>query len=308
MSGRTAVAGAVLEARTLEELCNAGPPTTAVPASGRAGQKLWALAPLAAIAVAVCVIVGWVLPVLFGWYQQVGERGSHRNSPLILSLMVAANVFCLLALILGTAAALDRFERRRRGAEEATVAERLLADRVSSLALLAAGLTHQINNPLAVVITNLDLALRDLQKVPVATPPTTTTSEMRAELQDARDGAERIGRIVKDLRPYTRDPRGHAVAVDLNAALETCLRVAGNQLHAHLRVVRQYGPIPPVAANEGRLGQALLYLLIEAARALPAGTSDREIRLVTYLDDRGRVAVEAGDDRGGTFRIALPPA
>jgi signal transduction histidine kinase len=246
------------------------------------------------------------IPIVLGWFHLAGERGPQRSSPLTLSLYATANVICLLALVWGTAAAIDRHERQRRSSETTAQARLLLVDRMSSMGLLAAGITHQINNPLAVVIANLDLVLRELHKGAGKEEP---PSEMKAELLDARDGAERVGQIVRDLNMFAGDPQTPALPVDVNAWLDTCLRLAGNRIHKHARVIRRYGRVPLVEANESGLGQVFLNLLVNAAEALPAGpAADNEMHLTTYLDERGRVAVELGDRQGSTFRITLAVA
>jgi signal transduction histidine kinase len=127
---------------------------------------------------------------------------------------------------------------------------------------------------------------------------------VRAELRDARDGAERVARIVRDLRLFSRPIDGALAAVDVNAVLDTCLRLVQNQLRHRARVVTDYGALPPVLANEGHLAQLLLERLVAAAQALPESSGqEREVRLSTSRRPDGQVLVEVAG-----ASLVLPPA
>ncbi len=159
--------------------------------------------------------------------------------------------------------------------------------RADALGLLAAGISHDINNPLAVVLANLDLALQDLDRRGPG------LQNLRAGLQDARDGAERVSRIVHDLRLFARPPQAPPTPVDVNALLDTCLRLVLNQFRHRARVVTQYAALPPVLANESQLAQLFLQQLVLAAQTLPErGGQDHEVRLATSRRPDGQVVVE----------------
>src|SRR5438270_926750 len=93
------------------------------------------------------------------------------------------------------------------GSAERALRDRLLmADRMAAVGTLASGLAHEINNPLACVTANLELLREELAPPPGdgAPPPKMSPDEILAALDDAREGAERVRLIVRDLRLFAR--------------------------------------------------------------------------------------------------------
>lgn len=175
----------------------------------------------------------------------------------------------------------------------------IVADRLASVGTLAAGVAHEINNPLAYVIANLECLAEEL---PVGVPATGSegTSSLREMIKAARDGAERVRLIVRDLKTFSSDRTDEVGPVDVRRAIAIAIQMAWNQIKLRARLVKDYAEVPPVQANEARLGQVFLNLLMNAAQAIPEGSVDRnEIRIVTRLDDAGRVAVEVRDSGAG---------
>lgn len=156
-------------------------------------------------------------------------------------------------------------------------------DRVESVRAFAAGLAHEINNPLAAVIANLDLALRDGTALSARVP---LPSDFLEEIKDAREGAERVRVIMRDLRLFAAPDSDRLAAVDMRRVLESALRMSWNELRHRARLVKLYGPVPPVEANEARLGQVFFALVLHLARELPVGHADRhEVRVITAVED-----------------------
>ena len=174
--------------------------------------------------------------------------------------------------------------------ERAKMQEQLMvSDRMASVGILAAGVAHEINNPLAAVIANLDLALGDLDSANLEQLRTT----IREEVADARDAAERVRNIVRDLRIFSRSNDERGGPVDVAKVMDSTLRMASNEIRHRAKVVRDYKRCPPVEGTDARLGQVFLNLVINAAQALPEGKADRnEIRVsIARRGDRVRVAV-----------------
>ncbi|MBA3540771.1 MAG: response regulator [Deltaproteobacteria bacterium] len=172
----------------------------------------------------------------------------------------------------------------------------VLADRMASVGTLAAGVAHEINNPLASVIANLDLASTDIGALGEHTilPP-----DLVEEIRDARLAAERVREIVKDLKIFSRAEEDRRGPIDVEQVLDATLRMAWTELRHRARVVKDYGHVPPVEANESRLGQVFLNLLINAAHAIPEGKYDsNEIRIATTLRD-GNVIITVSDTGSG---------
>jgi CheY-like chemotaxis protein len=123
--------------------------------------------------------------------------------------------------------------------------------------------------------------------------------DLTDELADARAAADRVREIVRDLKIFSRaeEDRG---PVDVEHVLESTLRMAWNELRHRARLVKRYTRVPEVDANESRLGQVFLNLIINAAHAIPPGNYDaNQIRIGTSLDAEGRVVVSIADTGGG---------
>ena len=171
----------------------------------------------------------------------------------------------------------------------------LISDRMASMGTLAAGVAHEINNPLACVMANLDLATRALGRNGNE-PATGDLAEIREELRDAREAVERIRNIVRDLKVFSRSPDDQTGPVELQRVMESTLRMAWNEIRYRARLVKHYGETPPVEANEARLGQVFLNLIVNAAQAIPEGhVEDHEIHVTTGVEPGGGVVVEIAD-------------
>jgi CheY-like chemotaxis protein/two-component sensor histidine kinase len=158
----------------------------------------------------------------------------------------------------------------------------MLADRMASVGTLAAGVAHEINNPLAAVIANLDMALQDVVDLEqrVNLPP-----DLIDELRDARLSSDRVREIVRDLKMFSRTQEERYGAVNVEKVLESTLRMAWNEMRHRAKVVKEYGAVPRVTANESRLGQVLLNLIVNAVQAIPEGNYlNNEIRVRTVVE------------------------
>jgi CheY-like chemotaxis protein len=184
----------------------------------------------------------------------------------------------------------------------------MVSDRMASVGTLAAGVAHEINNPLAAVMANLNYISESLKCTAGTVPVSERTDawlieEIRNPLEDAREAAERVRLIVRDLKIFSRTPTDEPkAAVDLKATLESSLRMAWNEIRHRARLVTDYGKVPPVSGNEARLGQVFLNLIVNAAQALAEGHAEQnEIRVTTRLEGE-RVIVEVKDTGAG-----IPP-
>jgi PAS domain S-box-containing protein len=176
-----------------------------------------------------------------------------------------------------------------------TEAHLVATDRMASVGTLAAGVAHEINNPLAAVIANLELAINDVQALRL--PP--ESADLLEELKDAREAAERVRLIVRDLKLFSRAEEDRRGPVDVREVLESTLRMAWNEIRHRARLVKTYDDVPTVVANEARLGQVFLNLVVNAAHAIPAGRAEtNEIRLSTRWENE-RVTVEIADTGAG---------
>jgi len=184
---------------------------------------------------------------------------------------------------------------------------RLIAsDRLAALGTLAAGMAHEINNPLTYVILNLDLIFETLRRAPV-TPGPAGALDLELLVLAARDGADRVRKIVAELKRAARTSDETRKLVDLHEVLDGAVRMSQNEIRYRATLVRSYGVTPRVFADEARLGQVFVNLLVNAAQAVPEGDPEgNEVRISTGTDDAGRAVVEVHDTGTGIPADALP--
>jgi PAS domain S-box-containing protein len=179
-------------------------------------------------------------------------------------------------------------------------AQLVLADRMASVGTLAAGVAHEINNPLAFILGNLEYALGELRRV--APEP-----EVERALSEARDGALRVREIVRDLKAFSRADAEARETVDLRRVLQSTLGLAQNEIRHRARLEVDVGDVPLVRASEHRLGQVLLNLLINAAQAIPEGrATENVVGVAVGTAADGRASVEITDTGGGIPPDVLP--
>jgi PAS domain S-box-containing protein len=177
-------------------------------------------------------------------------------------------------------------------------AQLLVADRMASLGLLAASVAHEINNPLAALMINLELMTRGRTRL----PSSFAGEQFACELEGAREGAQRIAQVARDLKIFSRS-HDTLARVDVRAVLESSLRMAWNEIRhrAHLRT--QWGDVPAVDGDESRLGQVFLNLILNAAQSMPEGdVQHNELSVETGVDAQGQVQVSIRDTGCG-----IPP-
>jgi PAS domain S-box-containing protein len=207
------------------------------------------------------------------------------------------------------AAARDVTEQRRSEdalreskAHEAVLQRQLVfADRMASVGTLAAGAAHEINNPLAYVTANLTTMLEELA-VLGATAPAPQLTDLIRLASEARAGAEKIRTIVRGLKTFSRTEERRTV-LELPQVLDLAVTMTCNEIETRALLVKDYGPTPLVEADDSRLGQVFINLLVNAAQAIPPGNLEsHEIRIVTSTDAAGCAVIEIRDSGPG-----IPP-
>ena len=181
--------------------------------------------------------------------------------------------------------------------------QRVETERMASLGTLAAGVAHEINNPLSYVLGSLDLGLRELRglRARMEGRPNEELEHVSgavAALDSAREGAERVRNIVRDLMDFSRASPGAGDSVDIEAVLDATIRVAWNEIRHRARLIKRYAGIPLVCGDEARLGQVFLNLLMNAAQAIDGEPSVNEI-VVSTRSEQGAAVVEVCDTGGG---------
>jgi PAS domain S-box-containing protein len=172
----------------------------------------------------------------------------------------------------------------------------MVSDRMASVGTLAASVAHEINNPLAAMMGNLQLAVEDAKPGQGGAPDASRAKALREELADAVDCAERIRSIARDLRVFSHTQHATIGPVDLQAVVESALRIARNEIHHRATVIRDWQPVPLALGNEARFGQVFLNLIVNAAQAIDPGHAEgNRITVRTQDLGRGQVAVEVVD-------------
>ncbi len=177
----------------------------------------------------------------------------------------------------------------------------VLADRMASLGTLAGGVAHEINNPLSFVTSNLEFIMAELQQL-FKGQHTQQVHELLEAIRESRHGADRMRRIVLDLKAFSRPGDEALVPTDVNKVIEFSIKITWNEIRHRARLVSDLGELLPVLASESRLSQLFVNLLVNAAQAIPEGNVDQnEIRLRTR-GEGGRVIIEIRDTGRG-----IPP-
>lgn len=176
----------------------------------------------------------------------------------------------------------------------------LLADRLTVMGSLAAGVAHEINNPLTYVLANLELIQEDLAKFAAGTDPHRAAAEIEHRLAQVKDGVERVRCIVRDLKRFSRSDENCLSPIDVHEPIDKSIEMASNEIRHRARLVRRYGKLPRIQANETRLGQVFLNLLVNAAQAIEKGTPEENVILIeTFHDPAGWIRVEISDSGVG---------
>jgi two-component system NtrC family sensor kinase len=189
-------------------------------------------------------------------------------------------------------------------------------DRLAAMGVLAAGIAHEINNPTAYVLSNLDFmrswwegAEKHLASLPsLPAPLQKGIAEVGRSLADCIDGCTRINSIVQAMRHLSH--QGHAddlVVLDIHSIMDSVLYISHGELKHTARLEKDYAPdLPLILGNEGRLGQVFLNLIVNAVHAMRPGTPAHNTLRVRTGMDGGLVRIDISDTGHGIPPEAMP--
>ena len=169
------------------------------------------------------------------------------------------------------------------------------ADRLAAMGTLAAGVAHEINNPLT-------YALLGAQRIEAllgdpAMPPAVVAS-IRERLAEIEHGITRVASITSGLRSFARPDDAPPGPVDAGATIDQALRMVENDLRHKAELVRRVEQVPPVLGNASRLEQVFVNILLNAIQSLPAeGSHTITVTLARRGDDE--VALSIADTGRG---------
>jgi signal transduction histidine kinase len=257
------------------------------------------------------------MPVMDGWQFRVAQKSDPQLAS-IPAIALSADSTAKAAAIDAEAylkkpvdydTLLDTIDRLLVASEHRELEVRLAqTDRLTSMGTLAAGVAHEINNPLAYVLLNLDYVTEEMSKLllerGVTSGDSAKTDERAREvllaLDHARDGAERIRDIVWSLKTFSRPDSETRVFLDVTRVLDAALAMVQNEIRHRARLIKSYAEVPAVFANEARLGQMFLNLVLNAVQALPEDRAlSNEIRVTVKTSGPDRLVVEVGDNGTG---------
>jgi signal transduction histidine kinase len=154
-------------------------------------------------------------------------------------------------------------------------------DRLATLGTLAAGVAHEINDPMAFVCSNLN-------RVEEIWSDAGERADVPEILAECRDGLARLRSTVAELLRLARGGEADRVPVDLAEVVRSVLPVVRTEARYRAHLVDDLARVPPVLGNPGLLAQVALQLLLNGIRSLPGDAADREVRVSTRFEE-GRV-------------------
>jgi PAS domain S-box-containing protein len=199
------------------------------------------------------------------------------------------------------------------------------ADRLSSMGMLAAGVAHEINNPLSYILYNLESLTEDLPALLDVMHQFQTRlyshldpeiledlvgdagqkmnavalDDIHTRFKDALEGTRRIHNIVRGLGTFSRVEQDRLVPVNLVHVIDVAINMAFNEIKYRARLVKDYSKVPTILASAGRLSQVFLNLIINATHAVPEGdVENNEIRIRTWTE-ADEVCAEVRDTGSG---------
>jgi CheY-like chemotaxis protein/two-component sensor histidine kinase len=164
---------------------------------------------------------------------------------------------------------------------------------MAGLGTLAAGVAHEINNPLASVSANLEYVAQRVEG----------DVDLATVVAEAQDGAERVRDVVRGLRAFSAPTGRERRPADVRGELEAAIRLARNEIRHRARLEVDVGDLPLVEAGAHELGQVFLNLLLNAAQAIPEGRAEENlIEVVARRTPEGAASISIRDSG-----VGIPP-
>jgi signal transduction histidine kinase len=169
----------------------------------------------------------------------------------------------------------------------------LQADKLAALGTIAAGMAHEIKNPLASIKGLTQVLPENLEDMEF----------IRKYSEIVPRQLDRINRIVEDLLTFGQPKDLSMQNVEIADILEEVLRLVENQcLKAEIKIEREYAKVPPILADAEKLSQAFMNVILNAVQAMPSGG----VLKCRVKSTPGNVVVEIGDSGGGIPEERLP--
>ena len=194
-------------------------------------------------------------------------------------------------------------------------------EKMASIGQLAAGVAHEINNPLAFVISNMNVLqdyARDLSRLlrfhrrethlddsQLGTiDPEFLLTDLEQMISESIEGGNRVHAIVRSLKNFAHTGNGELEEVDLVSLIESALTILTGDIKSRAVISRDLALVPAVRGDRGKLGQVFLNIIVNAAQAIPA---EREGKIhVRLFSQGGMTCFEVTDDGTGIPEAVRP--
>ncbi len=213
---------------------------------------------------------------------------------------------------------MNMLEKKNREVEEAyeklkaTQAQVLQQEKMASIGQLAAGIAHEINNPIGFIMSNLNSlqkymrrlnefmqlqnevnsrlivegvtseAIKDIWNKIKALKIDFILEDSDSLIKESLDGVDRVKHIVQDLKSFSRIDEAEFKMANINEGLESTINIVWNEIKYRAKLVKEYGDLPLTKCNPGQLNQVFMNILINAAHAIE---KQGEISVKTWADD-----------------------
>lgn len=261
-----------------------------------------------------------------------------RETEIRLAFLIAGAMATLFSALYFIVHRADRIIKQQADEKKLSQQQLAQAEKMASLGQLVAGVSHQLNTPIAFSHNNISLAIAALkelaqplalashvaqlannlpadhdrlvlelgpfrQTIPTMAPaPDEELKEIGQMLGDVQGGLEQMRELVDNLRNFTHLDRSKVVRTDINETLKTVIYIARSSIPSGIRIVEQWGDIPAIACNPSQLNQVFLNLITNAAQAI---AEQGEISIRTALSG-AQVVIEVSDNGTGIPDHVLP--
>ncbi|MFH2067427.1 MAG: ATP-binding protein [Pseudomonadota bacterium] len=256
------------------------------------------------------------------------ETRRYTKERKLLDVLVSANLYRHDGEACGMVVTFHDVTEQKKNMEALKQAQALLmqSEKMASIGQLAAGVAHEINNPIGFVSSNTktmgeyaeDLKtvicryralcdvlgqdggrqaerISEIQALEKKLDIDYLMEDMTNLLSECREGLDRVKKIVMDLKDFSHPGEENKVACDINAGIESTVNVIWNEIKYKAEVIKNYGDLPYIDAYPQQLNQVFMNLLVNAAQAIPARG---EIRITTRALDK-EIEVEIADTGSG---------
>jgi two-component system NtrC family sensor kinase len=168
------------------------------------------------------------------------------------------------------------------------------SEKMASLGQMIAGVAHEINTPLGYASSNVEIVRESMQAME-GSVDAESIAEFDMLLADTEYGLKQIAELVMSLKDFSRVDRSQSQLFDLNAGIETALKICNSQLKDGVKVTRMFSELPQISCAPSQLNQVFLNLITNAAQAMDG---NGQIYIRTSLDG-DNVEVEISDTGSG---------